>query len=315
MNLLVLAEHHADALTPATLSALAAARRLGGDIHLLIVGTDCRRIAESATRLAGVSRVLVGDATHLATPTAEDLTAVILSVLARNAYSHVLAPATSTGKSALPRVAAKLDVAPVSDVVEIVDAETFVHPIYAGNALATVRSTDPIKVITVRPTAFAGTLSETSAAPASLETISVPPADTRSRVTGRDLTASARPELASAKTVVAGGRGLGSKENFERLLVPLADKLGAAIGASRAAVDGGFVPNDLQIGQTGQIVAPQLYIAAGISGAIQHVAGMKDSRVIVAINKDPEAPIFQVADFGLVGDVSQLLPELTEKAG
>jgi electron transfer flavoprotein alpha subunit len=304
---LVIAEHHQAALNSSTAHAVTAAAKLGSETHVLVAGHEASGAAQAAASLTGVSKVLHADAPHFAKLTAENLTSQILAVLEGGSYSHVVAPATSFGKNVSPRVAAKLDVAQVSDVVAIESADTFVRPIYAGNALATVQSKDPIKVITVRTTAF------DSAGPggsASVESISATPDTGATRVTAEELTKSERPELASARIVISGGRGLGSGENF-KLLEALADKLNAAIGASRAAVDAGYVPNDYQVGQTGKIVAPDLYIAIGISGAIQHLAGMKDSKVIVAINKDPEAPIFQIADYGLVGDLFEIIPQLT----
>lgn len=305
MAVLVVAEHDNSFLKPATLNTVTAAAKLDGDVVLLVAGHACGAVAEAAARVAGIAKVLVADAPHYADRLAENL-GLLLAPVARG-YSHVLAPATSFGKNLLPRVAALLDVAQISDVVAIDSADTFVRPIYAGNALATVRSRDPVKVITVRTTAFAA--APAAGGSAAVESIAAGPDSGLSRVLGRDLTRSPRPELAGARIVVAGGRGMGSAANF-KLLEQLADKLGAAIGASRAAVDAGFVHNDCQVGQTGKIVAPELYLAVGISGAIQHLAGMKDSKVIVAINKDPEAPIFQVADYWLVADLFRAVPEL-----
>ncbi len=307
MSILVLAEHDNIALNAATLNTLAAAHRIGGEIHILVAGNDCRPVAQSTARLEGVSKVLLAEAPHLADALPENLAAQILSLA--SGYSHLLAPATSTGKSVMPRVAALLDVAQISDIVAVESPDTFIRPIYAGNALQTVQATDATKVITVRTTAFptAGTDGD-----APVEAVAAAADRGKSRVIARNLTKSGRPELTSAKVVVAGGRGLGSSESFHALLEPLADKLGAALGATRAAVDAGFVPNDLQIGQTGKIVAPRLYIAVGVAGAIQHLAGMKDSEIIVAINRDSEAPIFQVADFGLVGDLFEIVPALTK---
>lgn len=310
MSILVIAEHDNATLAPATLNVLAAARRIGGEIDVLVVGGACRAVAESAARLDGVARVRVAAAAHLADLSPENLAAQIVSLAA--GYSHIVAPASATGKSAMPRVAALLDVAQISDVVAIESPDTFVRPIYAGNALATVQSADPVKVVTVRTTAFAPAAEGGAAV---IENIPVVADRGGSRIISRDLTKSARPELTTADAVVSGGRGLGSRENFHGLLEPLADRLGAALGATRAAVDAGYVSNDLQIGQTGKIVAPQLYIAVGISGAIQHLAGMRDSRIIVAINKDAEAPIFQVADYGLVGDLFEIVPALTRALG
>jgi electron transfer flavoprotein alpha subunit len=310
MRALVIAEHDNRVLRPSTLNTVAAARRLSDEVTVLVAGRDCGALAESAAAVAGVSRVLVADAPHLEHPLAEDLAAV--TVAAADGFTHLLAPATTFGKNFLPRVAALLDVGQISDVLAIESPDTFVRPIYAGNALATVRSDDPVKVMTVRTTAFDPADAGGDGAPQ--EYLEVPPATGLSRFVGQELTVSKRPELTGARVVVSGGRGLGSGENF-RLLESLADRLNAAIGASRAAVDAGFVPNDYQVGQTGKVVAPDLYIAVGISGAIQHLAGMKDSKVIVAINKDEEAPIFQVADYGLVADLFQALPELEAALG
>jgi electron transfer flavoprotein alpha subunit len=306
MRTLVVAEHDQAALKPAVLNTITAAQRIGGDIDILVAGHNCAEAAKSAAQIPGVKKVLVADAVQYAHPLAENLAALVVSVA--KGYTHVLAPATSFGKNVMPRVAALLDVAQVSDIVKVETPDTFVRPIYAGNALATVQSGDAVKVITVRSTGFdAAAATGGSAAVEELATV----ADTGlARMIGQELTKSARPELTAARVIVSGGRGMGSGENF-RILETLADKLGAAVGASRAAVDSGFVPNDYQVGQTGKIVAPELYIAVGISGAIQHLAGMKDSKVIVAINKDAEAPIFQVADYGLVADLFQAVPELT----
>ena len=308
MAVLVVAEHDNKTVKKATLNTVAAAQKLGSDIHVLVAGHQAGEAAKAAAQISGVKKVLHADAPHLGEFLAENVAALVVS-LAKN-YSHVLAPATSNGKNVLPRAAALLDVQQISDISGVESADTFVRPIYAGNALATVKSKDPIKVITVRTTAFdAVTLGNS----APVENV-VPPADTGlSAFVGREVSKSERPELTAAKIIVSGGRGMGSGENFTKVLEPLADKLGAAMGASRAAVDAGFVPNDWQVGQTGKIVAPDLYVAVGISGAIQHLAGMKDSRVIVAINKDEEAPIFQVADFGVVGDLFQLVPSLVEE--
>ncbi|MFZ5556037.1 MAG: electron transfer flavoprotein subunit alpha/FixB family protein [Pseudomonadota bacterium] len=306
MAALVLAEHDNVALKSATLHAVTAATQLSSEVHLLVAGGGCRSVAEAAAKIAGVAKVLLADADAVKDELAENL-APLLVKLAPN-YTHLLAPATAFGKNVMPRVAALLDVAQVSDTIAIKSPDTFVRPIYAGNALATVQSADAIKVLTVRTTAFDAAAAEGGSA--AVETIDAPADAGVSKVVGRELTRSARPELTSARVVVSGGRGLGSAENF-KLLEQLADRLNAAIGASRAAVDSGYVPNDYQVGQTGKVVAPDLYIAVGISGAIQHLAGMKDSRVIVAINKDEEAPIFQVADYGLVGDLFKLVPELT----
>jgi electron transfer flavoprotein alpha subunit len=308
MSILVLAEHDNTALKSATLHAIGAARVLGEDIDLLVAGCSANEAAGAAAAIPGVTRVLHADAPYLAQPTAENLAATMLETIGRGSYSHVLAAATSFGKNVMPRVAARLDVAQVSDITGIESPDTFVRPIYAGNAFATVRANDAIKVVTIRTTAFDAAAASGGSAP--IETIAAAPEVTASRVTGQELTRSERPELTSARVVVSGGRGMASGENF-KLREALADKLNAAIGASRAAVDAGYVPNDYQVGQTGKIVAPDLYVAVGISGAIQHLAGMKDSKVIVAINKDAEAPIFQIADYGLVGDLFEIVPALT----
>jgi electron transfer flavoprotein alpha subunit len=310
MTILVIAEHDNRSLKAATLNTVAAAQKIGGEIDVLVAGTDCGAAASQAAQLQGVARVKVADAAHYAAQTAENLGALIVANAA--GYSHILAPATTCGKNLMPRVAALLDVAQISEITAVESADTFVRPIYAGNALATVRSADPIKVITVRTTAFDAVATGGNAA---IESISATADSGLSRLQNRELTKSERPELGAAKVIVSGGRGLGSGDNFHQLLEPLADKLGAALGASRAAVDAGFVPNDYQVGQTGKIVAPQLYIAVGISGAIQHLAGMKDSKVIVAINKDPDAPIFQVADYGLVADLFEAVPQLADAVG
>jgi electron transfer flavoprotein alpha subunit len=307
MAILVVAEHDNATLKAATRHAVTAAARIGDEVHVLVAGSGCGAAAQAAAAIAGVAKVLVADAPHYAEPLAENEAALVVSLAA--GYGHILAAATSQGKNLLPRVAALLDVAQVSDIVAVESPDTFVRPIYAGNALATVKSGDAIKVVTVRTTAFEAAGEDGGAV---IEAIAAGPNLGLARLVGRELTRSARPELGAAKVVVAGGRGLASAENYHRLLEPLADRLGAALGASRAAVDAGFVPNDHQVGQTGKVVAPQLYIAIGISGAIQHLAGMRDSRVIVAINRDAEAPIFQVADYGLVGDLFKLVPELTE---
>ncbi|MBK7661022.1 MAG: electron transfer flavoprotein subunit alpha/FixB family protein [Betaproteobacteria bacterium] len=305
MTILVIADHDHAKLKPGTANAVTAAAKMGGDIHVLVAGAGCAGAAEAASKLAGVAKVLVADAPHYAAGLPENLAALVVPLA--KGCSHVVANAGASGKSFMPRVAALLDVAQVSEIVAVESPDTFVRPIYAGNAFATVQSADAIKVVTVRATGFEEAAA-TGAAP--VEAIAAGPDTAQSKLIGQELTKSARPELVAARRVVAGGRGLGSAENF-KLLEALADKLGAAIGASRAAVDSGYVPNDYQVGQTGKIVAPELYIAVGISGAIQHLAGMKDSKVIVAINKDPEAPIFQVADYGLAGDLFQILPELT----
>jgi len=308
MSVLVLAEHDQRSLKAATLHTITAAQRLGGDVDVLVAGSDARAAAEAAAAVPGVTKVLLADAPAFQQPTAESLAAVLLDVVKQRSYTHVLAPATGFGKNVMPRVAAKLDVAQVSDVTSIESPDTFVRPIYAGNAFATVQSSDAVKVLTIRTTAFDP--AATSGGNAPIEAVQAPTDAGPTKVVSQELTQSARPELGSARVFVSGGRGLGSGENF-KLLEALADKLHAAIGASRAAVDAGYVPNDYQVGQTGKIVAPDLYVAVGISGAIQHLAGMKDSKVIVAINKDPEAPIFQIADYGLVGDLFELIPALT----
>jgi electron transfer flavoprotein alpha subunit len=314
MAILVIAEHDNQSIKAATLNTVSAAARLGAqlatEIHVLVAGANCGAAAEAAAKVAGVAKVRVADAAHYDAQTAENLAALIVANAA--GYSHILAPSSATGKNVAPRVAALLDVAQISDIVAVEAADTFVRPIYAGNAMATVKSADAVKVITVRTTAFEAAGQGGAAA---VEQLSAGPDLGLTTLKGRELTKSARPELGAAKIIVSGGRGLGSSENYHQLLEPLADALGAALGASRAAVDAGYVPNDYQVGQTGKIVAPQLYIAVGISGAIQHLAGMKDSKVIVAINKDPEAPIFQVADYGLVGDLFQLVPELARAVG
>jgi electron transfer flavoprotein alpha subunit len=308
MAVLVLAEHDNRSVRKATLNAVAAAQEIGGELHVLVAGHQAGEAARAASQIAGIAKVLHADAAQLGEFLAENVAAVVVEIA--RGYSHVLAAATSNGKNVMPRVAALLDVQAISEVVAVEDADTFVRPIYAGNALATVKSNDPVKVITVRTTAFDAAPS--SGGSAAVEKLA-PPADTGlSSFVGREVSKSERPELTAAKIIVSGGRGMASGENFTKVLEPLADRLGAAMGASRAAVDAGFVPNDWQVGQTGKIVAPDLYVAVGISGAIQHLAGMKDSRVIVAINKDEEAPIFQVADFGVVGDLFQVVPALVE---
>ncbi|UCV27245.1 electron transfer flavoprotein subunit alpha/FixB family protein [Ferribacterium limneticum] len=310
MTILVIAEHDQQSLKAATLNTVAAAQKIGGEIHVLVAGANCSAAAQQAAGLQGVAKVKVADAAHYESQTAENLTALVVANAA--GYTHILAPATTFGKNLLPRVAALLDVAQISEISGIESADTFIRPIYAGNALATVKSADPVKVITVRTTAFDAVATGGSA---TVEAIAAAADTAQSQLQNRELTKSERPELGAAKIIVSGGRGLGSGENYHKLLEPLADKLGAALGASRAAVDAGFVPNDYQVGQTGKIVAPQLYIAVGISGAIQHLAGMKDSKVIVAINKDPDAPIFQVADYGLVGDLFEVVPQLVGAVG
>ncbi|KAG0193196.1 hypothetical protein DFQ28_006205 [Apophysomyces sp. BC1034] len=306
MTILVIAEHDNASLKAVTLNTVAAAQKLGGEIHVLVAGHDARGAAEAAAKIAGVEKVLLADAPQLGEGVAENVEATVLAV-ARE-YTHIVLPATAYGKNVAPRIAAKLDVAQLSDITAVVSADTFERPIYAGNAIATVQSSDPIKVITVRGTAFDAVAAEGGSA--SVRPIDAAPAAVGVSFVSRELTKLERPELTSARIIVSGGRGLGSGEHYTQVLEPLAGKLGAALGASRAAVDAGYVPNDYQVGQTGKIVAPQLYIAVGISGAIQHLAGMKDSKVIVAINKDPEAPIFSVADYGLVGDLFAVVPEL-----
>jgi len=309
MASLVLAEHDNKTIRKATLNAVAAAKKIGGDIHVLIAGHQAGDAAKAASQIAGVAKVLLADAPQLGEQLAENVAALIVALA--KGYSHILAPATSNGKNVMPRAAALLDVQQISDISGVESPDTFVRPIYAGNALATVKSKDPIKVITVRTTAFDAVAA--TGGSAAVEPVQAPPDSGLSSFLGREVSKSERPELTAAKIIVSGGRGMGSGDNFTKVLEPLADKLGAAMGASRAAVDAGFVPNDWQVGQTGKIVAPDLYIAVGISGAIQHLAGMKDSRVIVAINKDEEAPIFQVADYGLVGDLFQLVPQVVEE--
>lgn len=305
MTTLVIAEHDNAQLKGATLNTIAAAAKLGGDVHVLVAGGNARAAADQAAQAAGVAKVLLADAPHLADALAENLAAQVLALA--SGYSHILFPATASCKNVAPRVAAKLDVAQISDIIGVESADTFLRPIYAGNAIATVQSADAVKVITVRTTGFDAVAAQGGSA--AVETVA-PVADSGlSSFVSREVAKSDRPELAGARVVVSGGRGLGSAENF-KILDALADKLGAALGASRAAVDAGYAPNDWQVGQTGKIVAPQLYVAIGISGAIQHLAGMKDSKVIVAINKDAEAPIFGVADYGLVGDLFQVVPDL-----
>ncbi len=307
MTILVIAEHDNKELKGATLNTVAAAAKLGGDVHVLVLGSGAQAVADAAKGAAGVAKVLLADAPQLADQLAENAAAQVLAIA--KDYSHILFPATASGKNIAPRVAALLDVAQISDIIAVESADTFQRPIYAGNAIATVQSADPIKVITVRTTAFDGVAA--TGGSAAVETIEAAADSGKASFVGREVAKSDRPELAGAKIVVSGGRGLGSAENF-KILDELADKLGAALGASRAAVDAGYAPNDWQVGQTGKIVAPQLYVAVGISGAIQHLAGMKDSKVIVAINKDEEAPIFGVADYGLVGDLFKVVPELAK---
>ena len=311
MAVLVIAEHDNKTLKPATLNTVGAAARLGTEVTVMVIGSDCAQAGQAAAKVAGVAKVLVADAPHLGDQLAENVAAQILAV-ARD-YTHILAPATANGKNVMPRVAAKLDVAQISDIMSVESADTFKRPIYAGNAIATVQSGDAIKVITVRTTAFEGAAAEGGSA--AVENASAVADSGKSRFVGREVARNERPELTAAKIIVSGGRGLGSAENFKAVLEPLADKLGAAMGASRAAVDAGYAPNDWQVGQTGKIVAPQLYVAVGISGAIQHLAGMKDSKVIAAINKDEEAPIFGVADYGLVADLFAAVPEMVKELG
>ncbi len=310
MAILVIAEHDNSQIKAATLNTVAAAAKIGGDIHVLVAGQGCGAVASAAAQIAGVTKVLAADAEPYRFGGAENVAALVVSV-ARN-YSHVLAPATAFGKNMLPRVAALLDVAQISEIVGVESPDTFVRPIYAGNALATVRSADPIKVLTVRATGFDAVAA--TGGSAAIEPVAAQADTGLSTLVSQELTKSARPELTAAKVIVSGGRGMGNGENF-KILEALADKLGAAVGASRAAVDAGFVPNDYQVGQTGKIVAPELYIAVGISGAIQHLAGMKDSKVIVAINKDAEAPITQVANYWLVADLFEAVPAFTEALG
>jgi electron transfer flavoprotein alpha subunit len=314
MSVLVIAEHDGATLKPATLHAATAAAEVakaaGGDVHILVAGKDCRAAAEAAAQVEGVAKVLLADDPAYDHGLAENWAPLIVKLA--SGYSHVLAPATTSGKNLMPRVAALLDVMQISDISGVEAADTFVRPIYAGNALATVQSKDPVKIITVRATAFAPAAATGGNAP--IEAVETTGSVGLSEFKGAELSKSERPELTSARVIISGGRGMQSGDNFH-LLEKVADRLGAAVGASRAAVDAGFVPNDYQVGQTGKIVAPELYIAVGISGAIQHLAGMKDSKVIVAINKDEEAPIFQVADYGLVGDLFKVLPELEEELG
>ena len=305
MTALVIAEHDNASIKGATLNTVTAAAACGGEVHVLVAGHNAAAAAQQAAAIAGVAKVLHADDASLAHGLAENVAAVVLGI-AKN-YSHVLFPATASGKNVAPRVAAKLDVGQISDITKVLAADTFERPIYAGNAIATVQSADAVKVITVRTTGFDAAGQGGSAA---VETIAAAADSGKSRFVGNEIAKSERPELTAAKIIVSGGRAMGSSEKFNEVLTPLADKLGAALGASRAAVDAGYAPNDWQVGQTGKIVAPQLYVACGISGAIQHLAGMKDSKVIVAINKDPEAPIFSVADFGLEADLFTAVPEL-----
>ena len=309
MSVLVLAEHDNAVLKDATLAAVTAAGQLGGDVHLLVAGKGAQSVADAAAKVAGVSKVLLADDAAYGDALAENLSPLVAALMA--GYDAFVAPATTRGKNVAPRVAAALDVAQISEILSVEGPDTFTRPIYAGNAIATVKSSDAKKVITVRGTAFAK--AATTGGSASIEAVAAHADSGLSKFEGAELTKSARPELTAAKIIVSGGRALGSSEKFHEFIDPLADKLGAAVGASRAAVDAGYAPNDYQVGQTGKIVAPELYVAIGISGAIQHLAGMKDSKIIVAINKDEEAPIFQVADVGLVGDLFVLVPELTNK--
>ncbi len=309
MTTLLVAEHDNASLKDATAKALTAAKALGQPIHVLVAGANCRPAAEAAAKLEGVDKVLVADDGRYDHMLAEPMAALILAL--SGSYEAFVAPATTTGKNIMPRVAALLDVMQVSDITRVVSPDTFERPIYAGNAIQTVQATDGKKVITVRTAAFAATPESGAAAP--IEAVSAADDPGVSSFKGEEIAKSERPELASARIIISGGRSLGSAENFKKVIEPVADKLGAAIGASRAAVDAGYAPNDWQVGQTGKVVAPDLYIAVGISGAIQHLAGMKDSKVIVAINKDEEAPIFQVADYGIVGDLFQIMPELEQE--
>ena len=305
---LVLADHDGKSIRKSTLNTVAAAQKIGGDVHVLVAGNNCGEAAKAASAIAGVSKVLHADGASLGDELAENVAALLVSLA--KGYTHLLAPSTASGKNIMPRAAALLDTQQISDIIAVESADTFVRPIYAGNALATVKSKDAIKAITVRTTGFDAVAA--TGGTAAVESVPAPADSGLSSFVGREVQKSERPELTSARVVVSGGRGMGSGDNF-KILEPLADKLNAAMGASRAAVDAGFVPNDWQVGQTGKIVAPELYVAIGISGAIQHLAGMKDSRVIVAINKDEEAPIFQVADYGLVGDLFKVVPELVEE--
>ena len=309
MAVLVIAEHDNASLKAATLNTVTAAQACGGDVHVLVAGHNAGAAAAAAAQVAGVAKVIHADGEGLAHGLAENVAAQVLAIAGN--YSHILFPATASGKNVAPRVAAKLDVAQVSDITKVISADTFERPVYAGNAIATVQSTDGTKVVTVRTTGFDAAAA--TGGSAAVETAGAVASSSQSAFVGSEIAKSDRPELTAAKIVVSGGRALGSAEKFTEVMTPLADKLGAAIGASRAAVDAGYAPNDLQVGQTGKIVAPQLYIAAGISGAIQHLAGMKDSKVIVAINKDPEAPIFSVADYGLEADLFAAVPEMVQK--
>lgn len=311
MASLVIAEHDNQSIKPATLNVVAAAAKFGGDVHVLVAGSGCATAGAAAAQIAGVAKVLVADAAALGDQLAENIAAQVLA-LAGN-YDQMLFPSTANGKNVAPRVAAKLDVAQISDILSVESADTFTRPMYAGNVIATVKSSDAKKVITVRTTAFDPAAA--TGGSASVETVAAASDAGTSSFVNREIAKSERPELTAAKIIVSGGRALGSSEKFTEVMTPLADKLGAALGASRAAVDAGYAPNDWQVGQTGKIVAPQLYVAAGISGAIQHLAGMKDSKVIVAINKDAEAPIFSVADYGLVADLFEAVPELVKELG
>jgi electron transfer flavoprotein alpha subunit len=306
MTSLVIAEHDNASIKGATLNTVTAAAAIGGDVHVLVAGHNAGAAAAAAAQIAGVSKVIHADGASLHDGLAENVAAQVLAIASN--YSHILFPATANGKNVAPRVAAKLDVGQISDITKVDSADTFERPIYAGNAIATVQSSDAVKVITVRTTGFDAAAA--SGGSAAVETVAAAADSGKSSFVGREVTKSDRPELTAAKIIVSGGRALGSSEKFNEVMTPLADKLGAALGASRAAVDAGYAPNDWQVGQTGKIVAPQLYVACGISGAIQHLAGMKDSKVIVAINKDPEAPIFSVADFGLEADLFTAVPEL-----
>ena len=308
MSILVIAEHDHGSIKGATLNTVAAAAQIGGDIHVLVAGQNAGAAAAAAAQIAGVAKVIHADGASLAHGLAENVAAQVLAIA--GGYSHILFPATAGGKNVAPRVAAQLDVAQISEISKVVSADTFERPIYAGNAIATVQSSDAVKVLTVRGTAFDAAAA--SGGSAAVETVAAVADSGQSAWVRSEIAQNDRPELTAAKIIVSGGRALGSAEKFNEVITPLADKLGAAIGASRAAVDAGYAANDLQVGQTGKIVAPQLYIAAGISGAIQHLAGMKDSKVIVAINKDPEAPIFSVADYGLEADLFTAVPELTK---
>ena len=309
MPILVIAEHDHASVKPATLNTVTAALAIGGDVHVLVAGANAAEAGAAAAQIAGVAKVIVADGASLTEGLAENVAAQVLAIASN--YSHILFPSTAAGKNVAPRVAAKLDVAQISDITKVDGPDTFERPIYAGNAIATVQSADAIKVITVRTTGFDAAAS--SGGSATIENAEAVADSGKSSFVGREVTKSDRPELTAAKIIVSGGRALGSAEKFTEVMTPLADKLNAGLGASRAAVDAGYAPNDWQVGQTGKIVAPQLYIAAGISGAIQHLAGMKDSKVIVAINKDEEAPIFSVADYGLVADLFVAVPELVEK--